>query len=60
MSHVGKETQYPPNVMQQALLSHVHTAEFNMNLLYITKPLDFLTLYAFIKIVIVVLKKWLL
>lgn len=35
----------------------MHTAEFNMNLLYITKPLDFLTLYAFIKIVIVVLKK---
>lgn len=27
----------------------MHTAEFNMNLLYITKPLDFLTLYAFIK-----------
>lgn len=35
----------------------MHTAELNMNLLYITKPLDFLTLYAFIIIVIVLKKK---
>lgn len=53
MSHVGKETRYPPNVMQQALLR----VTLNMNSLYIRKPLDFLTLYAFIIIIIVVLKK---